>query len=140
MTQSMGLGEPKHPLVYVFEINEFKKQKSLKDEFLNDSKFAMGFYSIFLKDGDCAIQYGRNTYDFDEGMLSFFAPGQVVGGKHEGKLKYGWGLFFHPDLIRKSELGKIIDTYNFFSYGVHEALHLSKKEEDIDIQIEKEQK
>lgn len=39
--------------------------------------------------------------------------------------------FFHPDLIRKSPLGKIIDDYHFFSYDVHEALHLSKNEEGI---------
>jgi len=40
-------------------------------------------------------------------------------------------LFFHPDLIRKSALGQHIDYYHFFSYDVHEALHLSKNEEEI---------
>jgi len=41
----------------------------------------------------------------------------------------GWTLVFHPDLIRKSELGKSIDQYSFFSYEVTEALHLSDDEQ-----------
>ncbi|MCG8124397.1 MAG: helix-turn-helix transcriptional regulator, partial [Candidatus Thiodiazotropha taylori] len=35
---------------------------------------------------------------------------------------------FHPDLIRKSSLGNNIDHYSFFSYEIHEALHLSEDE------------
>jgi len=38
-------------------------------------------------------------------------------------------LFFHPDLIRNTTLGKIIEDYRFFSYDVHEALHLSDAEQ-----------
>lgn len=40
----------------------------------------------------------------------------------------GWTILFHPDLIRKSELGKVIDQYSFFGYDTNEALHLSEKE------------
>ncbi len=40
-------------------------------------------------------------------------------------------LFFHPDLIRNTEFGKRIDDYGFFSYDVHEALHLSEAEQHI---------
>ncbi|MCG8577002.1 MAG: helix-turn-helix transcriptional regulator [Flavobacteriales bacterium] len=132
MIQMMGLKEPMHPLVYVVDMDDFHKPKDFKSN--PDIKVSMGFYSIFLKDAGCAMQYGRNTYDFDEGVLSFIAPGQVIGGaesNEEPKINYGWGLFFHPDLIRKSTLGKKIEDYHFFSYEVHEALHLSKKEEDI---------
>ena len=42
--------------------------------------------------------------------------------------KLGWGLFFHPDLIRGTSLGKAIKEYTFFSYETNEALHLSDKE------------
>src|SRR5690606_14352705 len=100
-------------------------------EVLHEVKITAGFYSVFLKDADCAIQYGRNTYDFNEGVLSFFAPGQVTTTSSEAESTYGWALFFHPYLIRKSHLDKNIDNYHFFSYDVHEAMHLSKKEEDI---------
>lgn len=40
-------------------------------------------------------------------------------------------IFFHPDLIRNKQLGQKIDEYHFFSYEVHEALHLSAAEQTI---------
>ena len=42
----------------------------------------------------------------------------------------GWTLIFHEDLISKSELGKTISNYNFFSYDINEALHLSDDEKE----------
>jgi AraC-like DNA-binding protein len=42
----------------------------------------------------------------------------------------GWGVFFHPDLIRGTSLGRSIKEYTFFSYETNEALHLSDKERD----------
>lgn len=127
MTKALGLAEPKHPLIYVANATTIKPPEEMKG-----MRFSMGFYSIFMKDGSCGMQYGRNRYDFDEGVLSFIAPGQVIGsdGSESGAVS-GWGLYFHPDLIRRSALGKNIDSYSFFSYDVHEGLHLSKKEEDI---------
>ena len=38
-------------------------------------------------------------------------------------------LYFHPDLIRKTALGDKIESYRFFNYEVHEALHLSEQEQ-----------
>jgi AraC-like DNA-binding protein len=43
----------------------------------------------------------------------------------------GWALAFHPDLIRGTYLGRHIRDYNFFSYDVNEALHLSERERQI---------
>jgi AraC-like DNA-binding protein len=43
----------------------------------------------------------------------------------------GWGLFFHPDLIRATSLNEKIKDYGFFSYEITEALHLSDKEKNI---------
>ena len=129
MVKAGGYEKPKHPFVYIMDVTQFKTPK----EILN-KRISCGFYSIFLKDADCGIQYGRNKYDFDEGVLSFMAPGQVISSSSdaaENSSTYGWALFFHPDLIRKSNLGKHIQDYNFFSYEVHEALHLSEKEEGI---------
>jgi len=128
MVKSMGRDDLKHPLIYAVDVNDFNMPSDM-----HGIKITTTFYSIFLKDADCAINYGRNRYDFNEGVLSFFAPGQVSSFDEREKTEstYGWGLFFHPDLIRKSNLGKTIKDYNFFSYDVHEALHLSKKEEDI---------
>ena len=43
----------------------------------------------------------------------------------------GWTLLFHPDLLARYPLGKKIGGYGFFSYRVHEALHLSAQEETV---------
>lgn len=40
----------------------------------------------------------------------------------------GWCLYFSPDLLRNTPLGKHIKEYTFFSYHVNEALHLSLQE------------
>jgi YesN/AraC family two-component response regulator len=88
-------------------------------------------YSIALKDKSCGMMYGRNNYDFDEGVLIFTAPNQVQTISKSQKLNEikGWMIFFHPDLIRNTSLGKTIDKYKFFEYDVHEALHLSELEQ-----------
>jgi len=43
----------------------------------------------------------------------------------------GWGLFFHPDLIRNTSLNAKMKDYSFFSYERAEALHLSEKEKQL---------
>ena len=37
-------------------------------------------------------------------------------------------ILFHPDILRGTSLGRNIHNYTFFSYEVHEALHLSDQE------------
>jgi len=118
--------KPQHPLISLLDVSKLHTPAELLNVRLTSD-----LYAIMLKDADCGIQYGRNTYDFEEGVLVFFAPHQVVTSTIEVQSASGWMLFFHPDLIRKAPLGKSINRYSFFSYEVHEALHLSKKEEDI---------
>lgn len=93
----------------------------------------VNFYVISAKkDFKGKMRYGKNYYDFDEGTLTFVAPGQVIATEDEGETDCnGWTLFFHPDLIRNYPLGKKIKDYGFFSYAVNEALHLSEQEEAI---------
>jgi AraC-like DNA-binding protein len=89
------------------------------------------FYMISLKDKSCGVEYGRNTFDFEEGVMVFSAPGQVFSPNKNIELGEinGWMLLFHPDLIRNTNLGNEIDGYTFFCYEVFEALHLSEEEE-----------
>ena len=92
----------------------------------------MGFYTISLKNQvPGALKYGRGTYDFQEGSLSFVAPEQVITFRHDPDTeeREGWALYFHPDLIRGSTLDSKMVEYTYFSYEANEALHLSAQEE-----------
>ena len=121
----LGYEKPRHPLVSIIDVSKLKMDASLIG-----IKMSSDMYSISLKDHDCGMLYGRSHYDFEEGVLAFYEPGQVVTQTQEvnpGE-QSGWMLFFHPDLIRKSGLGSRIKEYSFFSYDVNEALHLSDLE------------
>ncbi len=126
MHEAYGLKKPKNPLISILNMEDYM----VKEEWLN-LKYINSFYYISLKDSSCGLDYGRNTYDFEEGVMSFMAPGQVysVTSKPKKKIK-GWILFFHPELIRNTFLGTVMNQYNFFSYDVHEALHLSELEQN----------
>jgi AraC-like DNA-binding protein len=100
-----------------------------------NSKITTDFYSIMFKNY-CKnhVKYGRKAIDFQEGNLICIAPNQVVeidNEVEEREDKMGWGLFFHPDLIRSTSLNEKIKNNSFFHYEVSEALHLSDKEKNI---------
>lgn len=122
----LGAGKPKHPLVSVVHHDDEHFRREYPE-----GRYVVDLYQISLKDGlSGSLGYGRNSYDFQEGTLILTSPGQVITMAEtviEGEIS-GWSLYFHPDLIRKSPLGKTIDDYSFFSYDVHEALHLSDDE------------
>ncbi|MCG7915717.1 AraC family transcriptional regulator [Candidatus Thiodiazotropha endoloripes] len=124
---ALGLDKPKHPLVTVIPIDD-----RVKNYDYGNATYVLGFYQVSLKAGICGeITYGRNTYDFQEGTMVFTKPGQALSFKASEEdlaSEEGWTLLFHPDLIRKSSLGNNIDHYSFFSYEIHEALHLSEDE------------
>lgn len=95
--------------------------------------YSYGVYALFLKQTYCGdITYGRMPYDYQEGTVTSFAPGQVVNVKFKPDYKpNALGLLFHPDLIRGTSLGQDIKQYSFFSYSSREALHLSEQEKAI---------
>ena len=47
----------------------------------------------------------------------------------------GWGLYIHPDFLWNTPLAQAIKKYEYFNYSVHEALHLSEREEGIIISL-----
>ena len=118
--------ETRHPLV---EVVDFSKIDRPLERFLH----TFGFYAVFLKDIKCGdLVYGCQYYDYQEGTLVFAAPGQVFGVKGGAPVKpKGWALVFHPDLLRRTSLGREMKNYTFFSYEVNEALHLSEQERGI---------
>lgn len=130
----------KHPLAAVVDFSKYQEQ------FNSGMKLTMGFYTVMFKNF-CPnrMKYGQQAYDFQDGSLVCIAPRQVISLDEPVETKVdisGWGLFFHPDLIRGTSLGNLIKEYSFFSYETNEALHLSDKEKnilyDIVLKIEEE--
>ncbi len=124
--EALGLSKAYHPLVSVFSHHDLKSMK----EYVNIPIHLDLYHITFKMCSEGVIQYGRNSYDFQEGTMLFTRPGQVLSFREwrEEDGQGGWTLFFHPDLIRKSDLGNNIDQYRFFDYDVNEALHLSEDE------------
>lgn len=125
----LNLGYAQHPLVAIVDFSKtieyITEEISIKTD----------FYSILFKNY-CRnhIRYGRKTLDFQDGSLVCLAPNRVITIDTDVEVKedmMGWGLFFHPDLIRGSALGNKIKDYSFFSYEMSEALHLSEKEKQL---------
>lgn len=132
--QFLNLGKPKHPLISVLRLGNV-----LGNMDIDNLKYSIGLYQISLKD-NCPFtiaNYGRNSYDYQEGTMIFTAPNQLLEYKKSENYKedQGWTLLFHPDLIRKSELSDKISKYSLFNYASNEALHLSDEERKTVTQI-----
>lgn len=123
----LGLPRPLHPLISLIDNTKINVGESrMPDAFFFDLyKVA---YKVTLNG---KIGYGQGYYDFDEGGLTFTAPGQVMSILEDDTEYLGLTLLFHPDFIRHHPLGKNIKKYGFFSYDTHEALHLSDSEKKI---------
>lgn len=138
--QFLGLKKPTNPLISVFNFDDVK----LEPETIL-STITTDFYVIALKK-DCAggkCRYGQQYYDFDEGIMYFIAPHQVLQFDDIllNKVR-GFVLVVHPDFLHGYGLASSIREYGYFSYTANEALHLSEKEEktifDIIANVEQE--
>lgn len=116
-----------HPLVTVIDLK--RATNSVNHVVVN-----YGVYALFLKKGvNCTLKYGRKYYDYQEGSVVSFAPGQIieVDMERDEIAPDVVGLMFHPDLIYGTPLGEKISSFGFFNYSQMEALHLSQDERDI---------
>ena len=108
--------ETLNPLVSVIDLNKATSSVDL-------IRFNYGIYALYLKlEKACDIKYGRQTYDYQEGTIVCFAPGQTAETNPT------------TDKVQVNAhgiLGKNIKKYTFFSYEVNEALHLSEEERSI---------
>lgn len=115
-----------HPLIGVLDIKKATR-------IVNHIEMKYEVYALYLKNGSyCSLKYGRKSYDYQEGTIVSFAPGQVVTVDDE-KEELGpdvVGLMFHPDLIYGTPLANKIKEFEFFGYSQTEALHLSEKERE----------
>jgi AraC-like DNA-binding protein len=122
----LGLPKPKHPLLSVVDLN-----KLTFNETTVWKQFSTAFYSVAFKQTNAKIKYGQKRYDFDEGMLAFTSPNQVLSLAESDKIEVkGYVLIFHPDFLKHHSLVNKINSYGFFSYAVDEALFLSDAEKN----------
>ncbi len=122
----MGLPKPHHPLLGIIDLKDLKADPTI-------NAFMFDLYVVSLKRGCDKLVYGQQKYDFDEGLMAFMAPGQILRGEENGvppQLE-GWMLFIHPDFLWNTSLSRKIKQYDYFSYSTHEALFLSDKEETL---------
>ena len=125
----LSLKAPLHPLVSIVKVSELH---AVDSEIWK--KFTTTFYTISLKSNiQSKIKYGQNYYDFDSGSMIFSSPKQVQSVEAASNMMIekagtGYVLCFHPDFLVNHPLAANIKNYNFFSYAVSEALHLSDKE------------
>lgn len=119
--------ETLHPQVSVVDLTKAIRM-------VNHVQMNYGLYALFLKQTkSCDIKYGRKFYDYQEGTIVCFGPGQTacVEMLEEEVKPEVYGIVFHPDFIRGTSLDKKMKNYTFFSYAVNEALHLSDQEKSI---------
>lgn len=122
----IDLPKPQHPLISILDLKGLRNDTDI-DAVIFD------LYVITMKRGCDGLQYGQQKYDFDEGLMAFLSPGQVLRGQENGvpaNLE-GWMLFIHPDFLWNTSLAKKIKKYEYFGYSTNEALFLSDKEEKV---------
>jgi AraC family transcriptional activator of pobA len=122
----MGLEKPHHPLIGVINLSGLQAHPEI-------NAVLFDLYVIALKRNCDKLHYGQQVYDFDEGLMAFMAPGQILRGEENGPPKNleGWMLFIHPDFLWNTSLATKMKQYEFFNYSANEALFLSDKEESL---------
>ncbi|PAM94388.1 AraC family transcriptional regulator [Flavobacterium sp. IR1] len=124
--KAMGQAKPMHPLISILNYGE-----AVFDPKEFENGLILNYYKISFKTQFTGkIKYGHGYYDFEEGGMSFVAPGQILKMQDEEADYSGMSLHIHPDFIRPYSLNTNIKKYGFFSYSAAEALYLSQKEKE----------
>lgn len=121
-----GLPKPEHPLISIVNYADLNVAPN------NSAPVVFDFYTISVKRGVGKLFYGQQQYDFDEGIMFFMSPNQVLrfeDNPDEAHKRSGQMLLIHPDFLWNTSLAKNIKQYNLFDYSANEALWLSEKEE-----------
>jgi len=123
------LPKPQHPLFSVVDVGTVPHRDTKEP-----ASMVFDFYAISVKRmRNVKIKYGQHPFDFDEGILSFMAPNQVlnitVADPAEAVEKSGWVLYIHPDFLWNTPLAKNMQQYDFWDYSLKETLFLSAREE-----------
>ncbi|MFP9097808.1 helix-turn-helix domain-containing protein [Flavobacterium sp. RHBU_24] len=124
--QLIGLPKPHHPLISILDLKGLRNDTDIE-------AVVFEMYVISMKRGCDGLHYGQQQYDFDEGLMAFLSPGQLLRGEANGVPGNidGWMLFIHPDFLWNTSLAQKIKKYEYFGYATNEALFLSDREEAV---------
>ena len=128
--QHYGFAAPTHPLVAVIDLARYPPPAWAAKPALRH------LYLVVLKRHfHGQLPYGQQHYDYRQGVLGFYAPGQPVqfcppGGAPAAAPPQGWMVVFHPDLLARRPVGQFAG-YPFFAYRVQQALALLPAEESL---------
>lgn len=127
--QFLGLHKPENPLISIVNYADFRLPETT-----SEIRVAFDFYSISIKRNvSNKLYYGQQRCDFDEGILFFMSPKQLLKAeiKKAAIAPSGWVLLVHADFLWNTSLAQKIKQYDFFDYSAYEALFLSEKENTI---------
>ncbi|WP_426491345.1 helix-turn-helix domain-containing protein [Hymenobacter sp. 102] len=123
-TRHYGFATPAHPQMAVIDLaqyplTQFPARPALRHLYL----------MLLKRHFHGQLPYGQQAYDYQRGVLGFYAPGQPVQlcPAEAAAPPQGWLVVFHPDLLPRSPVG--MGSYPFFAYRVQQALSLTTSEE-----------
>ena len=123
-----NLSAPQHPLISLIDYSQVQYPENIVD-----FRWRQDYYAVGMKKNiPYKFFYGQQEYDFDEGLMTFIKPNQVMSLENNPNVQHrptGWLLLIHPDFLWNSSLAKQINKFDFFGYSMNEALFLSEKEE-----------
>ena len=118
--------ETLNPLVSVIDLNKATSSVDL-------IRFNYGIYALYLKlEKACDIKYGRQTYDYQEGTIVCFAPGQTAEtNPTTDKVQVNaHGIFFIPIYCVERPRKEYKEIYVLFLRGKR-GVNLSEEERSI---------
>ncbi|GGI58070.1 helix-turn-helix domain-containing protein [Winogradskyella haliclonae] len=126
-----NISSPEHPLISLVDYSKVNYVDNIET-----LRWQQDYYTIGLKRNiPYKFFYGQQEYDFDEGVMTFIAPHQIMSLESNPNVKAkeptGWLLLVHPDFLWNTSLAESIKRYEFFNYSVNESLFLSEKEETM---------
>lgn len=130
--KAFGGPPPQHPLITVLNGIDSSVEFNPPAE-----SHVLSYYKIaFRPNIGGLLRYGQTHFDYNEGGLFFAAPNQILAPDENQSNQSGCSgreavILIHPDFLLSSALATKIKKYEFFSYAVNEALHLSDKEKQI---------